>query len=119
MATALDAVSSTPGPYVLAIGWAFRCGTTSLRTAMGARPARLDVLVDGLPIHAYFVTGVREDVRAAFVSYCGPEGVPADPGVYVFVDMSAYPLGRHYLSLRLSDDVSGAVVYSDTRPVDR
>jgi hypothetical protein len=104
---------------VYVYGWAFRCGTTSLRSATLPLPARLDVLIDGLPNKAYFNTAPRPDVVLAGAAVCGAEGVPADAGVMMLVNLRAYPTGPHDLAFRLTDDVTGAVAYSNTVTVIR
>lgn len=119
MATYLDGAFPVFGGYAVLVGWGMHCGPTSLRTAIGQPPARLDVVIDGLPTRAYFVTGERSDVRAAYDAWCGAEGTPVDPGVFVFVDLTAYAPGSHRLALRLSDDTTGIVIASNTATVTR
>lgn len=112
MRVTIDSATVALGDVVV-YGWAFRCGTASLRAASGPLPARLDVLIDGLPTHAYFNTHPRADVVAAGAAVCGAEGVPADSGVMMLVNLRAYPAGPHRLAFRLTDDVTGAVQDSD------
>ena len=95
------------------IGWGFHCGEDSLKTAIGPRPATLDVLIDGIPAGApIFFTGSREDVREVYTPYCTPKGVPVDPGIWGLLNLTNYPSGAHTIQIRLSDP-RGAVESSN------